>query len=202
MMYRISGRCRPPTDPHGPLARARPAAPGERAAHPGRTQGLPPPGLGRGPTTSPGVEPGPSTEGLPDGARQTAVWGRHGQGLGSLALTLPLPPPCRGGARRRAGYVPACKGSVDSLAARTCPCPELAAASTVACPPPAYKGEHLSREAAPRAGAFLGLGIPASQPDARLWGGQHGPTPARVRCSACVAGPLRVGVSKCPVFTT
>ena len=40
----------------------------------------------------------------------------------------------------RADYLPACKGSVDSLATRTCPCPELAAASTLACHSHVYEG--------------------------------------------------------------
>src|SRR5262249_22247197 len=76
-----------------------------------------------GPTTSPGLEPGPSTDGIPDGPRQTAVWRRHGQGLLDLALTKPPSPPCRCGPGRRADYLPVCRGSVDLA-----DCPELASA--------------------------------------------------------------------------
>ena len=68
------------------------------------------------------------------------VWGGHDPALFCLSLTLLLAPHCRYGARRRADYLPACKGSVDYLAARARPCPELAAASTFACHPPVYEG--------------------------------------------------------------
>ena len=62
-----------------------------------------------------------------------------------LTLTITASPHCRCGAGRRADYLPACKGSVDYLATRTCPCPELAAASTIACRSHVYEGKHLAQ---------------------------------------------------------
>jgi hypothetical protein len=112
------------------------------------------------PTTLPGFEPGPSTDGIsPDGQG-----GRpFGAGTTGACCNLPLtrPPAAVLSIRtgRRAGYVPACKGSVDSPAARPCPWPELAAAGTFACQPHVYLGRTCPGEAARRARAFLIAGL-------------------------------------------
>jgi hypothetical protein len=110
-------------------------------------------------TTLPGLEPGPSVDGTSP----------NGQG----GVTLPrvdetASPPTHGETGRRAGHLPACKGSVD-------PClPGHALArnsrqAPFACHPLVYQGEHPSpRSSTPRLRAFPDIGTPASQPDAKL----------------------------------
>src|SRR5262245_25704045 len=72
---------------------------------------------------------------------------------------------------------PRLQGVGRPLAARTCPRPELAAASTLACHSHVYEGGTYPREAARCVRAFPAIGIPASQPDAGFR--RHGHTPAR-----------------------
>ena len=76
------------------------------------------------------------------------------------------------GAGRRAENLPLCKGSVDSLATRPCPWPELAAASMFVCPSHVYLGKHPTlrgstmRSCIPRQGASgiaAGCEIPAAR---------------------------------------
>src|SRR5262249_2926882 len=46
-----------------------------------------------GPTTSPGVEPGPSTDGFPNGQGRLSFGAGTDRGLDNLALTIPLSHP-------------------------------------------------------------------------------------------------------------
>jgi hypothetical protein len=118
--------------------------------------------------TTPGLEPGPSTDGISP----------NGQGGRSFDAGTTRPcffpfvdstasPYCRYGAGRRADYLPACKGSVDLWL------PGHAIArnwrqTALACHSHVYEGGTYPREAARCARAFPAIGIPALQPDAKF----------------------------------
>ena len=59
-------------------------------------------------------------------------------------LTLRQPRAVEVRSWERADDLPACKGSVDSLATRPCPWPELAVANKFVCPSHVYLGKHPS----------------------------------------------------------
>jgi hypothetical protein len=115
------------------------------------------PGFGKGArevggeTTLPGLEPGPSTDGVsPDGQGGQSFGSGTTGARNNLALTKPPASHCRYEAGRRADYVPACKGSVDLCLPGHALARNWRQAS-FACSPPAYQGSTHPREAARRA---------------------------------------------------
>jgi hypothetical protein len=102
--------------------------------------------------TLPGLEPGPSSDGVSPTDKVDSRVVPGATRPASPRVDYTAGPHCRCGPGGRVDHLPVYKGSVDCLA----------------CHPRVYSGSTYPREAARRARAFPAIGIPASQPDAKL----------------------------------